>query len=130
MAYFPFKTFVATWEFLTRVTYFSILKSNVNLNKALEKVSTYMEWALSWFCSCIYLIGLKLIRKWRRDLPQIMLPELGQINQKETFIQNDLLLSSELSRKQSTRHPADDNTKKIPTVTKARACSHAARAIP
>ena len=33
MAYFPFERFVAAWEFLTRVTYFSILKSNVNLRK-------------------------------------------------------------------------------------------------
>ena len=33
MAYFPFETFVAAWEFLTRVTYFSILRSNVNLRQ-------------------------------------------------------------------------------------------------
>ena len=33
MAYFPFESFLAVWEFLTRETYFSILKSNVNLRK-------------------------------------------------------------------------------------------------
>ena len=33
MAYFPLESFVTGWEFLTRVTYFSILKSNVNLRK-------------------------------------------------------------------------------------------------
>ena len=33
MAYFPFETFVAACEFLTRVTYFSILRSNVNLRQ-------------------------------------------------------------------------------------------------
>ena len=33
MAFFPFETFVAAWEFLTGVTYFSVLMSSVNLKQ-------------------------------------------------------------------------------------------------
>ena len=89
-----------------------------------------MEWALSWFCSCIYLIGSKLIRKLRRDLPQIMLPELVKSTKKKLLFKLTYFFLLNCQESEAHVIPQMTTLKKLQLSLRHAHGSHAARAIP
>ena len=138
MAYFPFKTFVATWEFLTRATYFSILKSNVNLKQSpaisfnLYRMDFVLVLSLhlsDWFKNISKMktrICPKLCYLNLSDQPKSSQFKSSQVKKKLLF---KMTYFSPWNAKKA-KHPSSCRWQheKIPTVTKARAWCHAARA--